>query len=52
MAEDLRNQCVDYLPTHIVGIESRGFVLGAALSQELDIFCYDLKKVLNNQKVC
>lgn len=36
MAEDLRNH-VDYLPTHIVGIESRGFVLGAALSQELDI---------------
>ena len=25
------------MPTHIVGIESRGFVLGAALSQELDI---------------
>jgi len=28
---------VEFMPTHIVGIESRGFVLGAALSQELDI---------------
>ena len=28
---------IEYMPTHIVGIESRGFVLGAALSQELDI---------------
>ena len=28
---------IEFLPTHIVGIESRGFVLGAALSQELDI---------------
>jgi len=27
----------EFPPTHIVGIESRGFVLGAALSQELDI---------------
>lgn len=28
---------IEFMPTHIVGIESRGFVLGAALSQELDI---------------
>jgi len=28
---------VEFMPTHIVGIESRGFVLGAALSQELNI---------------
>ena len=34
MAEELRDH-VEFMPTHIVGIESRGFVLGAALSQEL-----------------
>ena len=36
MAEELRDH-VEFMPTHIVGIESRGFVLGAALSQELDV---------------
>ena len=30
-------ESIEFMPTHIVGIESRGFVLGAALSQELDI---------------
>ena len=30
-------ESLEFMPTHIVGIESRGFVLGAALSQELDI---------------
>ena len=30
-------ESIEYMPTHIVGIESRGFVLGAALSQELNI---------------
>ena len=30
-------ESIEFMPTHIVGIESRGFVLGAALSQELDL---------------
>ena len=30
-------ESIEYMPTHIVGIERRGFVLGAALSQELNI---------------
>ena len=30
-------ESIEFMPTHIVGIESRGFVLGAALSQELNI---------------
>lgn len=45
--EDLGAGCrEDYDgPTHVVGIESRGFVLGAALAYELEIpFCMVRKK--------
>mgnify|MGYP000288808723 CR=1 FL=1 len=35
--EDLSTAMGLFQPTHIVGIESRGFVVGAAISQELNV---------------
>ena len=36
LADEIQDR-LEFLPTHIVGIESRGFVLGAALCQDLNI---------------
>ena len=37
--EDLADQCIDKFdyPTHIVGIESRGFVVGSALAHAMNL---------------